>query len=90
MLTFQVLDAWIADICLSACFCLPNAFNLFGFSIKIVEPDKEVSGKMLRPCEINETSGETDAMQILKLLETLFWIDVLQQKYFDLRIVMTY
>lgn len=92
---FRCLNAWIAAICLSAIFCLPQAFNLFGFPIKIAEADKEV----LNECtsdgadekeEQNRGKNRTNNGNVEVAWNSLR-IDVLQQKYLPLTIIiMTY
>lgn len=77
----------MAAICLSAIFCLPEAFNLFGFPIKFAEADKEVLNECTRAMDEEGNNKNTDKMKLttkmLKLPEIHCKIDVLQQKHFS-------
>lgn len=76
----------MAAICLSAIFCLPEAFNLFGFPIKFAEADKEVLNECTSAMDEEGKNKNTDKKKLttkmLKLPETHCKIDVLQQKHF--------
>lgn len=73
MLTFQVLDAWIADICLSACFCSTKRFQFIWFcNQKFAESDKEVSGKMLASMQTKWDERKTKKQRNIEVAEKLY------------------